>query len=121
MANQLGSIKHIVQPMLENRSFEQMLGFLCGGNKSPTTGQALVAAAARPRLGRVWVGAEENHWSQTAKPLARSAVSNAETRRPQPRRAAPGQRQHPAIQIAAAGRKGHVEADGHSRHVPNTI
>ena len=36
MANQLGAIKHIVQLMLENRSFDQMLGFLyqSGGNKS---------------------------------------------------------------------------------------
>ena len=41
MANQLGAIKHIVQLMLENRSFDQMLGFLyeSTGNKSPT-GQA---------------------------------------------------------------------------------
>jgi phospholipase C len=39
MANQLGSIKHIVQLMLENRSFDQMLGFLYDGNKSPATGQ----------------------------------------------------------------------------------
>jgi phospholipase C len=38
MANQLHSIKHIVQLMLENRSFDQMLGFLYEGtgNKSPT-------------------------------------------------------------------------------------
>jgi len=38
MANQLGAIKHIVQLMLENRSFDQMLGFLYEntGNKSPT-------------------------------------------------------------------------------------
>ena len=38
MANQLGSIKHIVQLMLENRSFDQMLGFLytANGNRSPT-------------------------------------------------------------------------------------
>jgi phospholipase C len=38
MANQLGTIKHIVQLMLENRSFDQMLGFLyeSSGNKSPT-------------------------------------------------------------------------------------
>jgi len=37
MANQLSSIKHIVQLMLENRSFDQMLGFLYTdkGNKSP--------------------------------------------------------------------------------------
>ncbi len=37
MANELGSIKHIVQLMLENRSFDQMLGFLyeTSGNKSP--------------------------------------------------------------------------------------
>jgi len=28
MANQLGKIDHIVQLMLENRSFDQMLGFL---------------------------------------------------------------------------------------------
>jgi phospholipase C len=37
MANQLGAIKHIVQLMLENRSFDQMLGFLyeSTGNKSP--------------------------------------------------------------------------------------
>ena len=41
MANQLQSIKYIVQLMLENRSFDQMLGFLYTdqGNKSPT-GQA---------------------------------------------------------------------------------
>ncbi len=38
MANQLPAIKHIVQLMLENRSFDQMLGFLyeSNGNKSPT-------------------------------------------------------------------------------------
>lgn len=37
MANQLGAIKHIVQLMLENRSFDQMLGFLyeSSGNMSP--------------------------------------------------------------------------------------
>ena len=36
MANQLPAIKHIVQLMLENRSFDQMLGFLynANGNKS---------------------------------------------------------------------------------------
>ena len=38
MANQLSAIKHIVQLMLENRSFDQMLGFLyeSQGNRSPT-------------------------------------------------------------------------------------
>lgn len=38
MANQLPAIKHIVQLMLENRSFDQMLGFLYSGtgNRSPT-------------------------------------------------------------------------------------
>jgi phospholipase C len=38
MANQLASIKHVVQLMLENRSFDQMLGFLYAdnGNRSPT-------------------------------------------------------------------------------------
>ncbi len=38
MANQLSSIKYLVQLMLENRSFDQMLGFLyeSTGNKSPT-------------------------------------------------------------------------------------
>jgi phospholipase C len=38
MANQLRSIKHIVQLMMENRSFDQMLGFLYhdNGNASPT-------------------------------------------------------------------------------------
>src|SRR5208283_1958122 len=38
MANQLSAIKHIVQLMLENRSFDQMLGFLytASGNKSVT-------------------------------------------------------------------------------------
>ena len=38
MPNQLSSIKHVVQLMLENRSFDQMLGFLyeANGNKSPT-------------------------------------------------------------------------------------
>jgi len=37
MANQLGAIKHVVQLMLENRSFDQMLGFLYSenGNRSP--------------------------------------------------------------------------------------
>src|SRR5262249_24553102 len=30
-----------------------------------------VAAAAKPRVGRGWVGTEENHWSHTAKPRAR--------------------------------------------------
>jgi phospholipase C len=38
MANKLGNINHIVQLMLENRSFDQMLGYLYAdhGNKSPT-------------------------------------------------------------------------------------
>ncbi len=38
MANQLGKIQHVVQLMLENRSFDQMLGFLYhdAGNKSPS-------------------------------------------------------------------------------------
>ena len=38
MANQLSAIKHVVQLMLENRSFDQMLGFLyeSSGNKSAT-------------------------------------------------------------------------------------
>lgn len=37
MANQLSSVKHIVQLMLENRSFDQMLGFLYAdtGNRAP--------------------------------------------------------------------------------------
>jgi phospholipase C len=37
-ANQTGKIKHVVQLMLENRSFDQMLGFLYTGanNKSPS-------------------------------------------------------------------------------------
>jgi phospholipase C len=37
MPNQLTSIKHVVQLMLENRSFDQMLGFLYAdnGNRSP--------------------------------------------------------------------------------------
>lgn len=38
MANQLRAIKHVVQLMLENRSFDQMLGFLyqSSNNKSPS-------------------------------------------------------------------------------------
>lgn len=36
MPNQLPAIKHIVQLMMENRSFDQMLGFLYEGNKSPS-------------------------------------------------------------------------------------
>ena len=38
MANQLASINHVVQLMLENRSFDQMLGFLYAnnGNRSPS-------------------------------------------------------------------------------------
>jgi phospholipase C len=41
MANQLSAIKYIVQLMLENRSFDQMLGFLyaSSGNISPATNQ----------------------------------------------------------------------------------
>jgi phospholipase C len=37
MANQLAAIKHVVQLMLENRSFDHMLGFLyeSSGNRSP--------------------------------------------------------------------------------------
>jgi phospholipase C len=37
MANQLGAVKHIVQVMFENRSFDQMLGFLYAenNNRSP--------------------------------------------------------------------------------------
>ncbi|CAN7670698.1 phosphoesterase [Trinickia sp. LjRoot230] len=38
MANQLGSIKHIVQLMLENRSFDQMLGFLYDGKRTMPSG-----------------------------------------------------------------------------------
>jgi len=34
MANQLGAIKHIVQLMMENRSFDQMLGFLYAGTSN---------------------------------------------------------------------------------------
>jgi phospholipase C len=39
MANQLSAIQHVVQLMLENRSFDQMLGFLYAsdGNKSATS------------------------------------------------------------------------------------
>jgi len=38
MANQLSKIRHIVQLMLENRSFDQMLGFLYAstGNRAPS-------------------------------------------------------------------------------------
>ena len=36
MANQLGQIKHVVQLMLENRSFDQMLGFLYSNKKAPS-------------------------------------------------------------------------------------
>jgi phospholipase C len=38
LANQLSAVEHVVQLMLENRSFDQMLGFLyaSSGNKSPT-------------------------------------------------------------------------------------
>jgi phospholipase C len=38
MANQLNAIEHIVVLALENRSFDQMLGFLYtgAGNKSPS-------------------------------------------------------------------------------------
>jgi phospholipase C len=40
MANQLASIKHIVQIMFENRSFDQMLGFLyASSNNKSLTGQ----------------------------------------------------------------------------------
>jgi phospholipase C len=37
MANQLGKVNHIVHVMLENRSFDHMLGFLYAdsGNRSP--------------------------------------------------------------------------------------
>ncbi|RKP46446.1 alkaline phosphatase family protein [Trinickia fusca] len=38
MANQLSQIKHIVQLMLENRSFDQMLGFLYDGNRKTPSG-----------------------------------------------------------------------------------
>jgi phospholipase C len=40
-ANQLGSVEHIVVLVLENRSFDHMLGFLYtdSGNVSPATGQ----------------------------------------------------------------------------------
>jgi len=40
-ANQLGSVEHIVVLVLENRSFDHMLGFLYAdsGNVSPTTKQ----------------------------------------------------------------------------------
>jgi len=51
MANQLGAIKHIVQLMLENRSFDQMLGFLYTdqGNKSA--------------LGHPYEGLTGNEWN----------------------------------------------------------
>jgi phospholipase C len=35
MANRLPKIEHVVQLMLENRSFDQMLGFLYPGKKTP--------------------------------------------------------------------------------------
>ena len=38
MANSLGNIKHIVQLMLENRSFDQMLGFLYDGKRTTPSG-----------------------------------------------------------------------------------
>jgi phospholipase C len=40
-ANQLGSVEHVVVLVLENRSFDHMLGFLYSdsGNVSPTTKQ----------------------------------------------------------------------------------
>ena len=34
MNNQLKTVKHIIQEMLENRSFDQMLGFLHGGQRT---------------------------------------------------------------------------------------
>ncbi|MBI0328603.1 alkaline phosphatase family protein [Burkholderia plantarii] len=40
MANQLGNIKHIVQLMLENRSFDQMLGLLYDGQRRTPSGAA---------------------------------------------------------------------------------
>jgi phospholipase C len=38
MSNQLSNVKHIVQLMLENRSFDQMLGFLYDGKKQTPAG-----------------------------------------------------------------------------------
>lgn len=35
-ANSLSSVAHVVTPMLENRSFDHMLGFRYPGNKTPT-------------------------------------------------------------------------------------
>ena len=51
MANQLGKIDHIVQLMLENRSFDHMLGFLYAdsGNVSPA-GHGSRAALGSPVL-----------------------------------------------------------------------
>ena len=34
MANQLSAIKHVVQVMFENSSFDQMLGFLYAGSNN---------------------------------------------------------------------------------------
>jgi phospholipase C len=52
MANQLGTIQHIVQLMLENRSFDQMLGFLYASdnNMSPTNQpfEGLTGAESNP-------------------------------------------------------------------------
>jgi len=39
MANQLSNVKYIVQLMLENRSFDQMLGFLYDGTNKSATNQ----------------------------------------------------------------------------------
>jgi phospholipase C len=52
-SNQLPAIKHVVQVMFENRSFDHMLGFLYAdqNNKSPKTGQpfeGLTADEANP-------------------------------------------------------------------------
>jgi phospholipase C len=55
MANQLAKIDFIVHLMLENRSFDQMLGFLYtdSGNRSPTFKKLSPAAAENlgPALG----------------------------------------------------------------------
>ena len=67
MANQLGSIKHIVQLMLENRSFDHMLGFarsaswaidvLTGGETNrDSTGEVARVSSDDPAMGNRHAG-----------------------------------------------------------------
>lgn len=66
MQNQLGKIQHVVHLMLENRSFDQMLGYL-------------YPATERPRQGHAFSGltGEESNPDESGRPVAVGKLNTA--------------------------------------------